>query len=205
MLLLYMNNIVLLDGEQEYSAPKINLDELYEYKKQCDKNTLHSYNIVLNRIHTRIKMTSRQKKNEQFCWFLIPEVMIGVPKYDVSSCIAYVIDKLKDNGFQIKYTHPNLIFISWKYWVPDYVRTEIKNKTGQKIDGYGNILSVEEKSSSLSSSKTMEVKGILKSKSPIVDKKNEKQFTSIDSYKPSGNIVYSKQMLQKIQDKSQNN
>ena len=97
-----MNNIVLLDGEQEYSAPKINLDELYEYKKQCDKNTLHSYNIVLNRIHTRIKMTSRQKKNEQFCWFLIPEVMIGVPKYDVSSCIAYVIDKLKDNGFQIK-------------------------------------------------------------------------------------------------------
>ena len=96
MLLLYMNNIVLLDGEQEYSAPKINLDELYEYKKQCDKNTLHSYNIVLNRIHTRIKMTSRQKKNEQFCWFLIPEVMIGVPKYDVSSCIAYVIDKLKD-------------------------------------------------------------------------------------------------------------
>ena len=51
----------------------------------------------------------------------------------------------------------------------------------------------------------MEVKGILKSKSPIVDKKNERQFTSIDSYKPSGNIVYSKQMLQKIQDKSQNN
>lgn len=204
MLLLYMNNIVLLDGEQEYSAPKINLDELYEYKKQCDKNTLHSYNIVLNRIHTRIKMTSRQKKNEQFCWFLIPEVMIGVPKYDVSSCIAYVIDKLKDNGFQIKYTHPNLIFISWKYWVPDYVRNEIKNKTGKKIDGYGNILSVEENPSLSSSSKTMEVKGILKSKSPTVDKKNEKQYTSIDTYKPSGNIVYSKQMLQKIQDKSQN-
>ena len=126
-----MNNIVLLN-EEDINTPKINLDELYEYKKQCDKNTLRSYNIVLQRIHTRIKTTSRQKNNNQFCWFIVPEVMIGVPKYDVSSCIAYIIDQLKNNGFMLKYTHPNLIFISWKYWVPDYVRNEIKKKLGQK-------------------------------------------------------------------------
>ena len=46
-----MNNIVLLN-EEDINTPKINLDELYEYKKQCDKNTLRSYNIVLQRIHT---------------------------------------------------------------------------------------------------------------------------------------------------------
>ena len=199
-----MNNIVLLN-EEHVDTPKINLDELYDYKKQCDKNTLRSYNIVLQRIHTRIKMTSRQKNNEQFCWFVIPEVMIGVPKYDVASCIAYVIDQLKQNGFSIKYTHPNLIFISWKYWVPDYVRNEIKKKTGTKIDGNGNI--IEDKNVGdnpvglQSSSSTSHIKGILKPGTQVVKKEEEKKYTSINTYTPTGNSVYSNQLLQKLQNK----
>tara|TARA_Y100000992_G_scaffold301845_1_gene273851 strand:+ start:4293 stop:4895 length:603 start_codon:yes stop_codon:yes gene_type:complete len=199
-----MNNIVLLN-EEHVDTPKINLDELYDYKKQCDKNTLRSYNIVLQRIHTRIKMTSRQKNNEQFCWFVIPEVMIGVPKYDVASCIAYVIDQLKQNGFSIKYTHPNLIFISWKYWVPDYVRNEIKKKTGTKIDGNGNI--IEDKNVGdnpvglQSSSSTSHIKGILKPGTQVVKKEEDKKYTSINTYTPTGNSVYSNQLLQKLQNK----
>ena len=160
-----MNNIVLLNDDENANTPKLNLDELYEYKKQCDKNTLRSYNIVLQRIHTRIKTTSRQKNNDQFCWFVIPEVMIGVPKYDVSACIAYIIDQLKQNGFMLKYTHPNLIFISWKNWVPDYVRNEIKKQTGTKIDGNGNIIqdkNITDAFSSNDHSTTHQIKGILK-------------------------------------------
>ena len=194
-----MNNIVLLNEENE-GTPKINLDELYEYKHQCDKNTLRSYNIVLQRIHTRIKLTSRQKNNEQFCWFVIPEVMIGVPKYDVASCIAYVLDQLKQNGFSIKYTHPNLLFISWKYWVPDYVRNEIKKKTGTKIDGNGNIIQDNNNTDNTSSSSS-HIKSILKPNTQVVKKEDEKKYTSINSYTPTGNSVYSNQIIQKIQDK----
>lgn len=195
-----MNNIVLLNEDNE-GTPKINLDELYEYKHQCDKNTLRSYNIVLQRIHTRIKLTSRQKNNEQFCWFVIPEVMIGVPKYDVASCIAYVLDQLKQNGFSIKYTHPNLLYISWKYWVPDYVRNEIKKKTGTKIDGNGNIIRDNNDTNNTSSS-TSHIKGILKPNTQVVKKEeDEKKYTSINSYTPTGNSVYSNQIIQKIQDK----
>ena len=199
-----MNNIVLISDNDTINTPKINLDELYDYKKQCDQNTLRSYNIVLQRIHKRIKTTSRQKNNEQFCWFVVPEVMIGVPKYDVGACIAYIIDQLKENGFAIKYTHPNLIFISWKNWVPDYVRNEIKKKTGNKIDGNGNIVdngSLDNNSITIQNNNNLHVKGILKPNSINVKKKEEKQYTSIDSYQPSGNTVYSSQFIQKIQDK----
>ena len=199
-----MNNIVLISDNDSINTPKINLDELYDYKKQCDQNTLRSYNIVLQRIHKRIKTTSRQKNNEQFCWFVVPEVMIGVPKYDVGACIAYIIDQLKENGFAIKYTHPNLIFISWKNWVPDYVRNEIKKKTGNKIDGNGNIVdngSLDNNSITIQDNNNLHVKGILKPNSINVKKKEEKQYTSIDSYQPSGNTVYSNQFIQKIQDK----
>ena len=96
-----MANIFTLENVSDFSE-KINIDDLYERKRQYDLNKLELYNKILNRIHVRIKTTSRQKIDEQFCWFVVPEVIIGVPKYDQGSCIAYLIDKLRENGFNIK-------------------------------------------------------------------------------------------------------
>ena len=115
-------------GDMEDENTKLNLDDLYEKKKKQDLNTLSVYNKILNRIHARIKTISRQQTADQYCWYVIPEMIIGVPKYDNGACIAYIIDKLKENGFVVRYTHPNMLFISWKHWVPSYVRQEIKKK-----------------------------------------------------------------------------
>ena len=131
-----MANIFTLENIEDFSE-KLNIDELYEKKRQHDLTQLALFNKVLNRIHVRIKTVSRQRKDEQFCWYVVPEVIIGVPKYDQSACIAYLIDKLKTNGFNVRYTHPNALFISWLHWVPSYVRTELKNKTGLVINEYG--------------------------------------------------------------------
>ena len=38
------------------------------------------------------------------------------------------MDKLTENGFIVKYTHPNLIFISWQHYIPYYERQEYKKK-----------------------------------------------------------------------------
>jgi len=138
-----MNTIFTIDDPENF-AEKINLDQLYERNQSHALATTQNYNVILNRIHNKIKATSRIQLNEQFCWFLVPEMMIGVPRYDQTTCIAYVIDKLQKNGLKIRYTHPNLLFISWTHWVPDYVRTEIKKKTGVAVDGYGNILSPDD-------------------------------------------------------------
>ena len=138
-----MANIFTLENVSDFSE-KINIDDLYERKRQYDLNKLELYNKILNRIHVRIKTTSRQKIDEQFCWFVVPEVIIGVPKYDQGSCIAYLIDKLRENGFNVKYIHPNTLFISWLHWVPSYVRTELKKKTGIIVDEYGNKVQDEE-------------------------------------------------------------
>ena len=122
-----MANIFTLENIDDFSE-KINLDELYEKKRQYDVNKLELFKKILNRVHVRIKTTSRQKIEERFCWFVVPEVIIGVPKYDQAGCIAYIMDKLQENGFSVKYYHPNTIFISWNHWVPSYVRTELKKK-----------------------------------------------------------------------------
>ena len=139
-----MANIFTLENVSDFSE-KLNIDDLYEKKKQYDLNKLALYNKILNRIHVRIKTTARQKIDEQFCWFLVPEVMIGVPKYDNGSCIAYLLDKLKENGFNVRYIHPNTLLIAWNHWVPSYVRTELKKKTGIVVDEYGNKQEEEDK------------------------------------------------------------
>ena len=58
-----MNTIFTLGSEPD-EHNSINLDDLYERKKQYDLNTLSIYNKLLNRIHNRIKTASRIKTNE---------------------------------------------------------------------------------------------------------------------------------------------
>lgn len=117
---------------------KIDIDELYEHKKKAALVRLSMYNKILKRIHQRIKITSRQRINNTMCSFVMPEVMIGFPTYDIGDCLVYIMAQLEENGFLLKYIHPNLLLISWNHWVPDYVRSEFKKKTGVEIDSYGN-------------------------------------------------------------------
>ena len=199
-----MDTIFTLKDINEDEGQKINLDELYEKKQSYDLQTLNLYNKLLNRIHNKIKLTSRQHIDNQHCWFLVPEVMIGIPKYDHGACIAYIIDKLNTNGFIVKYTHPNLLFISWKHWIPKYVRDEIKKKTGIIYDGYGNKIDESNSNETINSSYNNDPnmlilpKGIIKTNEE--NEKNTKNYKDINSYKPTG-LIYNKDIFKRIEDK----
>jgi hypothetical protein len=191
-----MANIFTLDNITDFSE-KINLDELYEKKKQYDLHRLELYNKILNRIHVKIKTTSRQKIDEQFCWFVVPEVIIGVPKYDQGDCIGYLFQKLKDNGFAVKYYHPNTLFICWNHFVPSYVRTELKKKTGIIVDEYGNKIN-DDKSDFIQKESNNNI--ILNNKTHSANV-NDKKYTPIHSYKPTGNFIYNKEQLSSLEKK----
>ena len=197
-----MANIFTLENVSDFSE-KINIDELYEKKRQYDLNKLELYNKILNRIHVRIKTTSRQKIDEQFCWFVVPEVIIGVPKYDQGSCIAYLIDKLKENGFNVRYIHPNTLFISWQHWVPSYVRSELKKKTGIIVDEYGNKQEDTELITNESNKNNMFNNRGESKTNKVINKQNQKDknFTPITSYKPQGNLVYNEDLINSLEEK----
>ena len=199
-----MANIFTLENIDNFSE-KLNMDDLYEKKRQYDLSKLILFNKILNRIHVRIKTTSRQKIDEQFCWFIVPEVIIGVPKFDQASCVAYLIDKLKSNGFNVKYIHPNTLFISWLHWVPSYVRTELKKKTGIVINEYGQKIDEDLNNNKLvyESKDPNDFMFNIKNQDNITDKgkPGKKEYTPIKSYKPSGNLVYDNDLLNKIEDK----
>lgn len=194
-----MANIFTLENFSDFSE-KINIDELYEKKRQNDLHKLELFKKILNRIHVRIKTTARNNIHEKFCWFVVPEVIIGVPKYDQAGCIAYLMDTLQTNGFQVRYFHPNTIFISWNHWVPSYVRTEIKKKTGIVINEYGEKIkeenNLEEDDEGFEESNNNNI-----NQGPIQQIKNSKKYTPIQSYRPSGKLVYNQDLLNKIENR----
>lgn len=187
-----MANIFALENFDNFSE-HLNLDDLYEKKRNQDLSKLVLFNKILNRIHVRIKATSAQKVNDTSCWYVVPEIIIGVPKYDQAGCIAYIIDKLKDNKFNVKYIHPNLLFISWQHWVPSYVRSEIKKKTGIAVNEFGERLDDVGKSPAEINSIVFNSGSKQTTKEIKIDKNSK--FTPITSYKPSGNLIYDQELL----------
>jgi hypothetical protein len=194
-----MANIFTLENISDFSE-KLNIDELYERKKTYDLNKLELYNKILNRIHVRIKNTARHKIDEQFCWYVVPEVIIGVPKYDHGLCIAYILDKLTNNGFAVRYIHPNTLFICWKHWVPSYVRSELKKKTGIVIDEFGKKLDEDDNNNNTKNSDKSYDGMVFNAKEPSNKKQEpQKRFNPINSYKPQG--IYNDSLINKLENK----
>ena len=155
--------------------PRLNIDELFETKKKSDLNRLSIYSKLLSRIHHKIKMTSKQRDNSQFCSFIMPEVLLGYPNYDFSECLTFIIDRLNNDGFVTRYIHPNLIFICWSHWVPEYVRDEFKKKTNTEVNSLGET----------------------KPDKTVV--RFEKTETKpVSNYKPSGMFVYDEDLIKSM-------
>jgi hypothetical protein len=183
---------------------KVDIDSLFEKKQQKDMKQLNIFNKILNRIHKRIRFTGNTKHKDKHIFFTVPEFIFGEPLYKQGDCIGYLVVKLEENGFLVKYMHPNTLFISWENWVPSYVRSEIKKKTGKIIDEKGNIIGdknapkedEDEEDDGDINSKLFNMGGSTKQQ-----KKPGKEYTPIDQYKPSGRLVYNNDMFEKLEKK----
>ena len=89
----------------------LNIDDLYETIDEKNNKRLEKFDGILKQIHTRIKYYAKLERT--FCFFQIPEFIIGVPLYNVSDLRNYIINSLKRNGFHIVYIDPNWLYISW--------------------------------------------------------------------------------------------
>jgi hypothetical protein len=170
-------NVFTLDSNGGGGGERMNLDELYEKKREQDMKQAEMYSRVLNRVHVKIKTIARRTTKETYCWFQVPEMILGVSRYNQSECIAFLISKLNQSQFQVKYYHPNYIFITWNHWVPSYVRTELKNRAGIEINEYGEVLPPKPKEDELE-----EIQELPPSSSSSSSSK--RTYKPIEPYKP---------------------
>ena len=95
--------------------------------------------------------------------------------------------------------HPNNLFISWKNWVPHYVRDQVKKKTGKIIDNKGNIIGDKNKENEEDDDDDPNNRIFNTKKGELG--KPQKEYTPIDQYKPKGNLVYNNDLFEKLEKK----
>lgn len=188
-----------LYNEDKDEPDTLDIDELYEKQHKRDMKQLSIYNKLLNRIHKRIKHITRVKNKETFIFYNVPEFIFGEPVYDNKDCTGYLVAKLEENGFHVRYLHPNTLFISWNNWVPSYVRDEIRRKTGINLDKNGNIIEKNNKKEDVVDEDDINA-GLFNDSNNVLEKP-KKQYNDISEYKPTGRLVYNPEILQKIEKK----
>lgn len=100
--------------------PRLEPTQLFEKRAARDKSKLKAYNQILNQIHTRIYHTSQLTGNSNALVYTIPPFILGLPSIDLEDCVVYIVHMLRQSGFVVKFTYPNLLYISWKHYEAEY-------------------------------------------------------------------------------------
>ena len=90
---------------------QIDMKELYSTINAKTLRRMELYDSVLKKCHSRILYNSGLQRT--YCFYQIPEFIIGFPLYDILELRKYVMNSLKTNGFKLLYIEPNWLFINW--------------------------------------------------------------------------------------------
>jgi hypothetical protein len=88
-----------------------NVSEIKKFIHEREKGRLKIYEDVLEMCFHRVQTSVL--RDEPFSIFIVPDFIVGKPTYNFANCIQYVIFRLKQNGFNIKYFYPNCLQIIW--------------------------------------------------------------------------------------------
>ena len=106
------------------ATPKLEPKNLFQKRESRDKARLRAYNQLLAQIHHRIYTTSQLPGNPNYLIYTVPPFILGLPHIDLEDCIVYLVHQLRTSGFEIRFTYPNLLYISWKSYEREYLMTQ---------------------------------------------------------------------------------
>lgn len=117
-----------------------NSDDLYCFtiqdihKKQKDKenNRLAIYKKIASKCFKKIKETSMNEGT--FCFYRLPEYIPGLPIYNITECVMFILNLLKEKGFNARYCDGFYIYISWNLPKPSLKLIEPPKQTYERTN-----------------------------------------------------------------------
>jgi hypothetical protein len=103
------------------ATPLLNPVELYDKRRSKDHSRLRAYNKILEQIYHRIRVISKLHHSPCFLLYTVPPFILGLPKIDLEDCIVYLIYQLRHAGYEVRYTPPNMVYISWVHHETSYI------------------------------------------------------------------------------------
>ena len=98
-------------------AEDLEINQLFERYHKKQERRLKIYGKIYNRVIHKIKSVSNRGENVFSTYFVVPEYEFGCPVYNQTTCTAYIIIRLRKIGFDVRYTHPNFLYISWHKFI----------------------------------------------------------------------------------------
>lgn len=105
----------------QQQTPVLNPSELYDKRRTKDAGRLRAYNKILEQIYNRIRTMSKLPNSQCYLLYTVPPFILGLPKLDLEDCVVYLIYQLRHAGYEIRYSPPNMIYISWLHHEKTYI------------------------------------------------------------------------------------
>ena len=110
--------------QEMIQVPHLEPKDLYDRRIRRDYARLRAYNTLLEQIYQRVYATSQLSGNTSSVLYSVPPFILGLPKLDMEDCIVYLVWQLRQSGFEVRFTWPNVLFISWRHHEGAYLATQ---------------------------------------------------------------------------------
>ena len=110
-----------MNKQDVIQVPRLEPKELFEKRQKRDYARLKAYNQLLEQIFHRIYAASQLSGTTSSILYTVPPFIFGLPKLDMKDCIVYLVFQLRSSGYEVRFTWPNLLHISWKHHESHYI------------------------------------------------------------------------------------
>lgn len=90
----------------------LSLDRLYQKRLEKEMKRVRVFQKIYQQVIRKIEKANEREELEII--YIVPSIIFGVPQIDVQKCCAFIMVKLRELGFYVKYTHPSVLTISWR-------------------------------------------------------------------------------------------
>ena len=101
-------------------VPQLAASSLFDVRLKKDQARHRAYNQILEQALQKVAHSASQPNQPTFVYFNVPPFVLGLPSLDLQDCIIYLVHQLRVQGYEIRYTYPNLLWISWAHHERQY-------------------------------------------------------------------------------------
>jgi hypothetical protein len=103
-------------------SPLFSVNEIQKKAKERENNRHKIYYKISKKCFEKIKETS--ENDLTYCFFKVPEYIPGFPLFNMTQCVLYLLNILKEKGFHSRYVDGYMLYISWSLPKQEYKSIE---------------------------------------------------------------------------------
>jgi len=103
------------------AVPQLLANTLFDARLKKDQARHKAYNEILEQALQKVAHSAMQPNQPTFVYYNVPPFVLGLPSLDLKDCIVYIVHQLRNQGYEVRYTYPNLLWISWAHHERQYL------------------------------------------------------------------------------------